>query len=314
MSTIVIIGIFVIAFLITIYILFHRKKLDVIQLYTGGLGSGKTLNATERVQNRIYASIKYNKKHKLPVPVVYSNTPMYYKTKRLSFKRYLSIPFTIDMMMMITPMIPNSITFIDEFSGFIDQFSYDPKKIQGVKVIDEHIRFWRHYHGNRSHLILTDQCSSNIVLQVRRRANKAINCVRTRFFFGFLAITDYRNIVISEEIKTFEEVTKDSADTDDHIERFVTWHLPRFIHKWFKIPFRYDDRAYSIRYELAFKDSLGYKIDVNELKQFELLAINPKMIYITGIDRIMSNNGYKSMLHDILVERGVIKDEQNITS
>lgn len=308
MTTILILLILGFGIWIAILILFHKKKEDIVLLFTGGLGSGKTLNADNRKNKFIRDSYKYNKKHKLPTPVVYSNIPMYYKLKRFG-KRYKAIPLTCEMLMLQQYMLPNNITFIDEFSAVISQFEFDPKKNFSVRTLDEHIRFWRHYHGNKSHLILTDQCSNNIILQLRRRTNKAINCIRTRFFFGILAITDYRNIVISEEIKTFEEVTKDSADTDDHIERFVTWHLPKFIHKLFNIPYSYDDRTFSIRYELAFEKELGYKLHYNPLKQFEIIKLDPTKLYVTKIDEITKGNNYKERLHEILVERGIIKDE-----
>ncbi|MCR5786741.1 MAG: hypothetical protein K6G28_03500, partial [Acholeplasmatales bacterium] len=204
MTTIFVLLVIAISIFIIIKIIFHRKKEDTINLFSGGPGSGKTLNAVERVQHHYYKAYKYNKKHKLPVPVVYSNIPMYYKVKRFSTKRYLSLPITNEMLLMRSFMKENNITFIDEFSTWLDQFDYDPKKNLNAKTIDEHFRFWRHYHGNYSHLVITDQCSNNIVLQVRRRCNKTINCMRTRFFFfGLFAITDYRNIAISEEIKTF---------------------------------------------------------------------------------------------------------------
>lgn len=308
MGTIITIGILLLAFYIAIVILFHKKKEDIINLFTGGLGSGKTLNAAERVQHHEYVARKFNKKKKLPTPVVYSNVPMYYKRKLFSFKRYLSIPLTCEMLMLQEYMIPNSQTFIDEFSALVDQFSFDPKKNFSIKTLDEHIRLWRHYHGNKAHLVITDQCSNNIVLQVRRRCNKAINCIRTRFLFGIIAITEYRNIVISEEIKTFEEITRDSADTDDHIERFVTWHLPKFIHKLFKIPYRYDDRCYSIRYDLAFESQLQNAIEISELKQFEFLRLDPQKLYITKIDNIVKDNKYKERIHELLIERGIINE------
>lgn len=296
---------------ITIIILFHKKKEDVINLFTGGPGGGKTLNGVERVQYHIYRSYKYNKKHKLPNPLVYSTIPIYYKLKIFSFKRYLSVPLTNEMLMLEEPMVENNITFMDEFSSWMDQFSFDPKKNMGIKIIDEHIRLWRHYHGNRSHLIITDQCSNNIELHIRRRCNRAINCIRTRWLFGIVAITDYRNVCISEEIKTFEEVTKDSADTDDHIERFVTWHLPRIIKKIFRIPDRYDDRCFSIRYELAFEEQLQHAAKITELKQFDLLVLDQFKAYNSKIIDYAKKNDYRVIIKQKLIERGVIKDEQN---
>ena len=309
MTKLLIIGILALGIWIAILLMFHKKKEDIILLFTGGIGSGKTLNADNRKNKFIRRSYKFNKKHKLPTPVVYSNIPTYYKLKRFG-KRYLSIPLTVEMLMLQEYMVPNNITFIDEFSSVISQFEFDPKKNFSVRVLDEHIRFWRHYHGNYSHLILTDQCSNNIILQLRRRCNKAINCIRTRFFFGIIGITDYRNIVISEEIKTFEEITKQSADTDDHIERFITWHLPKFIHKWFRIPYSYDDRCYSIRYDLAFESQLQHNVYITKLKQFEILSLDPKKVYITKIDELKVNNKYKDRIYELLVERGIIKDEQ----
>lgn len=308
MGTIIAILIIALAIWIAIVILFHKKKEDTINLYSGGPGSGKTLNGVERVQNHIYKSYKYCKKKKLPVPVVYSNIPLYYKLRKFSHKRFLSVPLTNEMLLMQQFMCEENITFIDEFSTWLDQWSFDPKKNLNATTIDEHIRLWRHYHGNKSHLVITDQCSNNIVLQVRRRCNKTINCVRTRFFFGFLAITDYRNIAISEEIKTFEELSRDSADMDDHIERFITWHIPRIIKKIFRIPDRYDDRCYSIRYELAFESQLQHFVKITELKQFDLLVLPQNKYYQTKLFDYTKSGDYKDRINKILIERGIINE------
>lgn len=242
--------------------LFHKKKDDVLIMYSGSNGTGKTYNLTKDAKKRIKRAYKANRKEHKPVPVVYSNFPYRYKIKR---KWYMSTPLTNEHILMLEPMAYNNITIIDEFGSYISQFDYN---VKNKDIIDEHIRMWRHYHGNNSSLLCADQCSKNVVLQFRRRFAKVINCISTRFYlFGFIAITKYRNVVISEEIKTIEEIEQEQ-DTDDKYERFIRLNLPKWWCKLFHVKRIYDDRAYSNRYDKAYFPEY---VSCSELKTDALL-------------------------------------------
>lgn len=242
--------------------LFHKKKQDVLIMYSGSNGTGKTYNMSKDAKKRIKRACKANRKEHKPQPVVYSNFPYRYKIKH---KWYLSEPLKNEHILMQEPMAYNNITIIDEFGSYISQFDYN---VKNKDIIDEHIRMWRHYHGNNSSLLCADQCSNNVVLQFRRRFAKVINCISTRFYlFGFIAITKYRNVVISEEIKTIEEIEQEQ-DTDDKYERFIRLNCPKWLSKLLHLKRIYDDRAYSNRYDKAYYPN--YVVD-SELKTDKLL-------------------------------------------
>lgn len=235
----------IIAFFI-IKSMFHKKKDDILIMYSGSNGTGKTYNLSKDAKKRIKRAYKANKKERKPIPVVYSNFPYKYKIKH---KWYISEQLTNEHILMLKPMAYNNITLIDEFGSYISQFDYN---VKNRDIIDEHIRLWRHYHGNNSALLCADQCSNNVVLQFRRRFAKVINCIQTRFYlFGFIAITKYRNVCISEEIKTIEEI-EEEQDTDDKYERFIRLNCPKWLSKLLHITRIYDDRAYSNRYDKTY--------------------------------------------------------------
>lgn len=245
MVYIIIIILVIIAFFI-IKSMFHKKKDDILIMYSGSNGTGKTYNLAKDAKKRIKRAYKANKKEHKPMPVVYSNFPYKYKIKH---KWYISEQLTNEHILMLEPMAYNNITLIDEFGSYISQFDYN---VKNRDIIDEHIRLWRHYHGNNSALLCADQCSNNVVLQFRRRFAKVINCIQTRFYlFGFLAITKYRNVCISEEIKTIEEI-EEEQDTDDKYERFIRLNCPKWLSKLLHLQRIYDDRAYSNRYDKTY--------------------------------------------------------------
>lgn len=247
--------------IIAIYILikkiFGKEKEDIAIMFSGSMGTGKTFNAVRRqkkLRNQAYRAIKkMNKKFGSDYEfTLYTNFPVQFRYKG---KLILSTPITFEQMILQEPMAPENITIIDEFGSWISQFDY---KVKNIEKLDEHIRFWRQYHGNSSHLIVADQCSNNVVLQLRRRFNKVINCIETKFYlFGLFHITKYRVISISDEIKTIEELKSNISDkneneTDLKYKRYIGFHIPKPLRKLFKCYQEYDDRAYSNRYNKTF--------------------------------------------------------------
>lgn len=270
----VIILILILGFII--FRLFKRKKQDTLLMFTGTNGSGKTLNGVDLVQKFYNKSYKeYRKKIKkiapLEIPKVYSNFPIWYKCKG---KWVLSEKLTFEMCILHEKINQGSIVVIDELGSFISQFDFKGKN---VELFDEFCRLFRHYFGNTSHLICMDQCSNNAVLQVRRRFSKVFNCVQTRFWLnGLFHITRYRNVSISEEIKTIEEIEKGDADTDENINKIISFHIPKIIKKILHIRNKYDDRAYSNRYIDVYAKELHSD---SVLKQNDLLRFDFKHLY-----------------------------------
>lgn len=256
--------------------IFGKEKEDTAIMFSGSMGTGKSLNLVRRQKKLRHQAIKelkkLNKKFKTDYSfTLYSNFPIQYKYKG---KLYLSVPITFEMLTLQEPMSPQCICVIDEFGSFISQFDY---KIKNVEKLDEHIRFWRHYHGNGSHLIVADQCSNNVVLQLRRRFNKVINCIETKFyFFGLIHITKYRVISISDEIKTVEEIKSNLSDkneneTDLKYKRYIGFHIPKPLRKFFRCYREYDDLAYSNRYNKTYYKDL---VENSILKTDDILKWN----------------------------------------
>ena len=121
--------------------------------------------------------------------------------------------------MLLQKSIPlNSIVVCDEFSAWVDQFEY---KETFSDALNDHIQKWRHYHGNKSHLYIADQCTNNIPIQVRYRCNRAVCCLETKHILKFIHITNYKNIDLTDAIKSVEVIDNDQADTYDKVLRMI---------------------------------------------------------------------------------------------
>lgn len=271
--------------LIVILIKFRTRKKTPIILYSGRVGGGKSFNMSNDVGFDIVKSYKawkhvnkpflewlylwipfFNKKRKnselfgLNEPEVYSNYPILFRRKHLFWGKWeISKPITLDIMLMQNDAsIPlNSIVVIDEFSSWINQFEF---KESFSDALNDHIQKWRHYHGNKSHLYIADQCTNNIPIQVRYRCNSAICCLETKHYFKFLHITHYKNIDLTDSIKSVEVIDNDQADTDDKTLSMIRFQLKK----------KYDDRAYSNRYWYIDKSGNNSKYIDSPLK-----VINP---------------------------------------
>lgn len=302
----------IIIILIVIIIKFRTRKKTPIILYSGRVGGGKSFSMTNDVGYDIIKSYKawkhinkpfftkpfdlipYFKKKRLTnelyglnEPEVYSNYPILFRRKHLFWGKWeLSKPITLDIMLLQGESIPlNSIVVIDEFSAWINQFEF---KESFSDALNDHIQKWRHYHGNKSHLYIADQCTNNIPIQVRYRCNSAICCLETKHYFKFLHITHYKNIDLTDSIKSVEVIDNDQADTDDKTLSMVRFQIKR----------KYDDRAYSNRY--WFIDKLG-----NNAKYIEspLKVINP-------MEKPDKNEKYKT-IDDILKQEKERQEKVN---
>ena len=214
---------------------FYREKHDTVIAYTGGLGSGKSLKSAQmskrlyRMQCRKVFWHNLFHKEKWEKPCLYSSIPL-----RISRKEYAKM-LTIGHLTLVERLVPRSVVFIDEIGSFASQFEYNNPVI--MDNFDEFVRFFRHYTKG-GYLVVNDQCSENIVLQVRRRLNEVKNLCHCRvvnlFFFKIYWIS-CRNISVSEEIKTIETEHKESATS------LLFGFLPRYKY--------YDTYTYSERYK-----------------------------------------------------------------
>lgn len=145
--------------------------------------------------------------------------------------KFASCQLTAEILFLQERIPENSVVLVDEVSSFLNQFEYN--KNANVDLYDEFCRFCRQYfNGN---VIVTDQCISNVILQIRRRLNTVYNLAKHRKVSIFNTVL-VREINISDEI-----VTVDTKDTNDPFGRYF------FLGNWFK---NYASRAFRPRYQM----------------------------------------------------------------
>ena len=222
---------------VVLWKLAHTYRLntyDTVVAFTGGLGSGKSFLSVEtavkllrRKRREVWWHNLTHKKDKREKPLLYSSIPV-----RVS-KKEMSTVLTDEHLLLQRHIVKGSVVLLDEIGGYCSQFDY---RAVNADVFDEFVRFFRHYV--QGYLVCNDQCSENIVLQVRRRLNTVYNlmCFR-KHFFGLIYSVKVRNISVSEEIKTIEE-----QDTEDNMTTLLGI-IPRFI--------RYDTHCYADRYNVV---------------------------------------------------------------
>lgn len=227
----ILIAIAVIAFVLWLvkpYIIHY----DTIQCYTGGLGSGKSLKSVQQARKLLRKNRRkvalHNLLHPLDKwekPLLYSSIPL-----RISKKEYAEV-LTAGHLLLWERITPRSVVFIDEIGAFANQFDFKNPLV--LKNFNEAIRLFRHYTRG-GYIVCNDQCSENIVLEIRRRINVVYNLMHFKKFLCFYWVK-CRNISISEEIKTVEE-----GNTEDNMRTLVG-----IINPFFR---SYDTHCYAGRY------------------------------------------------------------------
>lgn len=221
-------------------------KYDNIVCFTGAIGSGKTLNATDtaiRLLKRQRSSVRmynlFHRKHKRPLPMLYSNIPL-----RIGF-REMSLQLTEEHLLMQRHIVPCSIVFIDEVDQFAHQLEYkNPNLVRASDgsggAFDEFCRLFRQYTFG-GYFVMTTQSTDNIVLTIRRRMGCFVNLMCNRswgipFIWPHLFhTTKCRNIMISEDVKT---VVEDGNNESQYSTLFGFYSLRP----------RYDTHCFSGRY------------------------------------------------------------------
>lgn len=250
-------------------------KMDTIICYTGGLGSGKSV-LSDRTDHKLMKRVTFlwirrnimifiknrfrskdnRKPYFLNKPQLYSSIPICYRRFWWSKKEW-SIQLEYEHLLLIKKIIPMSVTFIDEIGSFASQFEFKNPNI--LDNFNEFIRLYRHYTLG-GYLVCNDQCSDNIVLEVRRRINNVYNLCKFRkiviipFVFSIFWVK-CRNISISEEIKSIETNNK-----EDNM-RNVFGIMPK---RW-----EFDTYCYSVRYNsVPYEEEKTY----DQLKTHDLLT------------------------------------------
>lgn len=241
---------------------------DTVVAFTGGLGSGKSflsVSTAIKLLRRKRREVKWKnyfrkKGNKLPQPLLYSSIPV-----RIS-KKENAVILTEKHLTLQERLVSRSVIFLDEIGSFCSQFDF---KAVNASIFDEFVRFYRHYTFG-GYFVCNDQCSENIVLQVRRRLNTVYNLMGFRKWFGLFYTVKVRNISVSEEIKTIEE-----QDTEDNMTTMFGL-LP--------LKKRYNTYCYAPRYDyvpegVPERHDVLTKLDILRLPRKEVQSLDSRIEY-----------------------------------
>lgn len=230
-------------------------KYDTTLLFTGGLGTGKTLSAVKKTGIKIYKktlfSIKFqnwktkqlnkiirfhnNHKHKKEwhereyqeLPRFITNIPI--RIRKGKHEQWSTV-LTKEMLLLKERIPEYSVVLIDEFPQLINQFNWNEKEVQNN--VNEFATFFRHYIGGK--LILTAQADSDIVAQVRRKLNTYYHLSNFRKFLFIFYKYDICQFIASEMIDNVS-----IGFYEDNTKTVYGCLLGK----------NYDSRCYSIRYD-----------------------------------------------------------------
>ena len=269
----IIVVLIVVALFVWAFLLRPRKinLNETIIAFTGGLGSNKSVMSVKtflKLCKRANLSWRIDcfkkwLKHKLTPKskrsaLIYDKRPMFLSNIPINSrsKNIAVIRLTPSVLLLQTKLTPRSVVLIDEVDTFCNQFEFSIPNIK--KNFDEFMRLFRHYTKN-GHLVLNTQCSSNMVLQIRRRCNVVYNLYFNKKLFGFFR-TNCRVITISDEIQAVE--TKDK-DEDSYYIYGCYWGLKKV----------FDTHCYSERVKpLLIYSNEKWLDNINGLKTNVLLS------------------------------------------
>lgn len=249
---VIIVLLFVLWFIIKPYVL----KYDTILAFTGGLGSGKSflsvkqaivLLKKQRFKVKVHNFFQHFKKEKnyWEKPILLSSIPIKISNKEWSTE-------LTPLHLQLQEKLPlRCVVFIDEIGSFASQYDYNCSK-----AFEEFIRLFRHYTKG-GYMVVNDQCSSNIVKEVRTRLNEVNNLCHFKKWFGLFYTCKCRVISITEDITTIE------SDNKQDNMRTLFGFMPLIK--------RYDTYCYSERYlGVPKKDIKQYE----EMKKYKLMRID----------------------------------------
>lgn len=246
--------IIIILAVVALWFILRQKKLtkNTVLCFTGGLGSGKTFMAVRsaikyyKMQNFLYAlsripllgSLLLGKRFKCNI---YSNIPILLKRRRKSKGNLYSYVLKKEHITLQERLPENACVVMDEIGQFASQYEHDNPYI--MEYLQEFVRFYRHYINGR--LIITDQCSANIVVPIRRRIATIYNVSN---FHRALLILPFYVIEVQDLTVTEESIQNTNVlDIDTKKEYFFGFLPWRWLSRLLKLG-RYDSRCYSIMY------------------------------------------------------------------
>lgn len=203
--------IFLIAIALIIYFVVrpYRQQFDSVILYTGGLGSGKSLISSQMAlkllrKNRsiVFWHNVFHPIDKWEKPQLYSNIAFKISKKEWALK------LTPEHLTLQASIIPKSVVFVDEISLFLDQFSI---KLPASDTVEEFSTLFRQYTKN-GFLVANTQNSNKVNFHFRYCVNSALNLCYFKKWFPFCWLfytVKVRNISLADDIKKIENNNKE---------------------------------------------------------------------------------------------------------
>lgn len=243
-----------------IVVSWNQKKVpdNTIISFTGSLGSGKSFLAVKYavrdhrrklIRHYINKVTKIFYKKYAQRPAIYSNIPV--RVWGNTWAQQLQYEHIVG-----TKRLPEYVTIIiDEIGMLAGQWSYDHPMVR--QHLDRFFRLFRHWTDGR--LYITDQNSSNIVVNIRRRINQIYHLSDFHRYLGFFYKVRVSEVMITEDMLTIQQTTN-----TDEIPYFFGLLPFRFM-ELFGFKRKYDSRCYSITYNAPEPEEIttwtNYKTD-----------------------------------------------------
>jgi len=205
---------------------------DTSILFTGGIGSGKSLNSVKIAlkllkKQRLKVNFKnllkkfinvfirfinlFKKSKKLILkslivykPSLYSNMPILVDKNKHTFCKVL----TKDILTLKERIEEGSIVLIDECSALVNQYNWNNNEVR--YHLNEFIQLFRHYVGG--YLILNAQAESEVVKQVRSKMNSYYWCFDfQKFLFLFYRVRMLHIQISENETSLSSEFIEDNT-------------------------------------------------------------------------------------------------------
>lgn len=240
---------------------------DSTILFTGGLGSGKSLNSVKvaikayrhAVRSWWWACQKikiihwFNKNYPLDFPerpMFKSNMPV-----KLGKDKYCSI-LTRDDLMLRTRIPVGSVVLIDELPQFINQFQWE--NAQGT--LNEFITFFRHYVNGL--LVTNAQSLEEVECHIRRKLSAYYYCFDFQPFLFFF----YRCHILKCRVGDAQV-----SLTNEYVDDNAKWHYGLLLFK------PYDSRYLRNRYNKVKKVFEGefHALTTNRILRFDMTYKSP---------------------------------------
>lgn len=219
-----------IIFILWLIIRPYAIRHDTVALYTGGLGSGKTLIGVQdclKLLRKNRLKVRWHNlwhKTKKELPMLYSSIPI-----RIS-ENEMSLDLKLEHILMTERVNEKSVIFIDEVGLFLNSF-ITVLTNKNVKTVEQWATLYRHFTKG-GYLVMTTQSTAKCSYVIRYCCNEAY--VLSDFNTIPLLHTVYwhkvRHITLTDDIKTIEE---------GHSEDNADWHFGFFGRR------KYDTYAFS---------------------------------------------------------------------